>query len=39
MASDERLIGAFAEENGLDPGDVGKARAALGGQPWERELP
>ena len=36
---DERLIGAFADENGLDPGDVGKARAALGGQPWERELP
>jgi uncharacterized protein DUF3572 len=39
MASDERLIGAFADENGLDPGDVGKARAALAGNPWERELP
>jgi|SRR5689334_8320872 uncharacterized protein DUF3572 len=39
LASDERLIGAFADEAGVDPNDVGKARAALGGQPWERELP
>ena len=39
MASDERLIAAFADENGLDPSDVGKARAALAGTPWERELP
>jgi uncharacterized protein DUF3572 len=39
MASDERLIGAFASEAGLDPGDVGKAHAALAGTPWERELP
>ena len=39
MASDERLIAAFADENGLDPGDVGKARAALAGTPWERDLP
>jgi uncharacterized protein DUF3572 len=39
MASDERLIEAFATEAGLDPGDVGKARAALAGIPWERELP
>lgn len=39
MASDERLIGTFADENGLDPGDVGKARATLAGTPWERELP
>jgi hypothetical protein len=39
MASDERLIEAFASKAGLDPGDVGKARAALAGTPWERELP
>ena len=39
LASDERLIEAFANEAGLDPGDVGKAHAALAGNPWERELP
>ena len=39
MASDERLIGAFADETGADPADFGKARAALAGHPWERELP
>jgi len=39
MAADERLIEAFATEAGVDPGDVGKARAALAGRPWERELP
>ncbi len=39
MASDESLISAFATEAGRDPGDVGKARAALSGNPWERELP
>lgn len=39
MAADERLISAFAEEAGLDPSDVDKARTALAGSPWERELP
>jgi uncharacterized protein DUF3572 len=39
LATDERLIEAFATETGVDPGDVGKARAALAGHPWERELP
>jgi hypothetical protein len=39
MAADERLIGAFAGETGLNPSDVDKARTALAGSPWERELP
>jgi uncharacterized protein DUF3572 len=39
MAADESLIDAFATEAGLDPGDVGRARAALAGTPWEREVP
>ena len=39
MAADEALIGAFANEAGLDPADVGKARTVLAGAPWERELP
>jgi hypothetical protein len=39
MASDDRLIGAFAGETGVDPTNVDKARIALTGGPWERELP
>ena len=39
MASDESLIRAFAYETGIDPADLSKARAALAGHPWERELP
>jgi len=39
LAGDERLLSAFAAEAGIDPPDVGKARAALGGTPWEREIP
>jgi hypothetical protein len=39
LASDESLIVAFAAETGLDPGDVARAHAALGGEPWEREVP
>jgi hypothetical protein len=38
LAGDERLLTAFAAEAGVDPGDVGKAIAALGGH-WEREIP
>ncbi len=38
LAGDERLLTAFAAETGLDPADVGKALAALGGH-WEREVP
>jgi len=39
LAADEALIAAFAAETGLDPADVGRAYAALGGAPWEREVP
>jgi hypothetical protein len=39
LAADDRLIAAFAAETGTDPADVGRAHAALGGAPWERELP
>jgi hypothetical protein len=39
LASDERLLTEFAAEAGFDPADIGKARAALGGEPWEREVP
>jgi hypothetical protein len=38
LAADERLLAAFAVEAGVDPSDVGKALAALGGH-WEREVP
>jgi Protein of unknown function (DUF3572) len=39
LAGDERLLAAFAAEAGIDPPDVERARAALGGTPWEREIP
>jgi hypothetical protein len=39
LASDERLLTEFAAEAGFEPTDIGKARAALGGEPWEREIP
>jgi len=39
LAADDRLIAAFAAETGLDPADVARAYAALGGEPWEREVP
>jgi hypothetical protein len=39
LAADDRLIAAFAAETGVDPADVGRAHAALGGTPWEREVP
>jgi hypothetical protein len=39
LASDDRLIAAFAAETGLDPNDVARAHNALGGEPWEREIP
>ena len=39
LASDDRLIAAFAADTGLDPGDVARAHQALGGEPWEREVP
>ena len=38
MASDDRLIAAFAGENNLDPADVDRGRVALAGV-WERDVP
>ena len=32
IASDERLLMAFAVETGIDPAAIGKARTALGGR-------
>jgi hypothetical protein len=39
MASDDRLISAFAAENGLDPADLDRSRIALAGGSWERDGP
>ena len=39
LAGDERLLAAFAAAAGVEPAVIGKARAALGGPTWERELP
>jgi hypothetical protein len=39
LASDEKLAAAFATETACDPSDLAKAHTALGGQPWEREIP
>jgi len=39
MASDDRLISAFAAENNLNPADLDRSRSALAGDPWEREIP
>ena len=39
MASDDRLISAFAAENNLSPADLDRSRAALAGGRWEREIP
>jgi hypothetical protein len=39
VASDERLIAAFAGENNLDLADVDRGRLALAGGPWERDVP
>jgi hypothetical protein len=39
LASDERLAAAFAAHAGCQPADIAKAHVALGGEPWEREIP
>src|SRR5712691_6110594 len=39
LASDERLAGAFSAETGCGSDDLRKACSALGGEPWEREVP
>ena len=38
MLADESLLLAFAELAAIDPADVTRARAALGGN-WERDIP
>jgi hypothetical protein len=39
LASDEPLLSGFATEAGVAPTDIAMAHMALGGQPWEREVP
>jgi hypothetical protein len=39
LASDDRLAAEFTVEVGCDPTDLAKAHTALGGEPWEREIP
>jgi hypothetical protein len=39
LASDEPLLSGFATEAGVAPTDIATAHMALGGQPWEREVP
>jgi Protein of unknown function (DUF3572) len=38
MLADESLLVAFAESAAIDPADIVRARAALGGA-WERDIP
>ncbi|MEI9805249.1 MAG: DUF3572 family protein [Pseudolabrys sp.] len=39
LVSDQRLAAEFATEAGYSPDDLAKAHIALGGEPWEREIP
>ncbi len=39
LASDEQLAAAFAAKIACSPSDIAKAHIALGGEPWEREIP
>ena len=39
IASDHRLVATFAAEMGHDPAAIDKARAALSGHHWERDVP
>jgi hypothetical protein len=38
MLADENLLRAFADRAGIDPAEVARASAALGGV-WERDVP
>ena len=38
VAGDETLLVAFADQAGIDPAEIERARAALGGA-WERDMP
>ncbi len=40
ILENESLLVAFADSVGIDPAEIGRARAALGrGADWERDLP
>ena len=39
IASDEKLLVAFATEVGVEPAHVDRARRLLSGRDWERETP
>jgi hypothetical protein len=39
MLGDESLLLAFAGSAGLDPANIARARRAMAGREWERDLP
>ena len=39
VASDQALLLAFTADQGIDPAEVDRARRALTGAQWEREMP
>ena len=39
IAGDQTLLAAFAAHAGIAPGEIDKARRALAGPGWEREIP
>ncbi len=39
LMRDQAMLEAFSESSHLEPRIVANARAALGDQPWEREVP
>jgi hypothetical protein len=39
LVADQRLATEFATEAGYSPDHLAKAHNALGGEPWEREIP
>jgi len=39
LVSDHKLAAEFAAEAHCDPDHLAKAYVALGGEPWEREIP
>jgi hypothetical protein len=39
MLGDESLLLAFADSAGLDPASIARARRAMAGREWERDLP
>lgn len=39
LASDEQTAREFIAHTGCAPDDIFRAHIALGGQPWEREIP